>query len=256
MRRFYIDPDDLKQAPPRLAGSEARHIAATLRMKPGDQITLFDGMGHEYEATLISVSPRQVEVALSREYPSVPESPVQITIAQALLKDRKMDRLIRQFTELGIYRVIPLASERSIPAPDPKRFASRQHRWHKIIVEAMKQCRRTRFLEMSPLETLPALLTRGQAFDVRMIFWENETAPLDLALTEMQPPCTTILAVVGPEGGFTSQEIQQARASGFISASLGPRTLKAETASVATGVLLQHHFGDMGQKAVDNIRDL
>jgi 16S rRNA (uracil1498-N3)-methyltransferase len=256
MRRFYIHPDNLKKTSPVLIGSEAKHIANVLRLKVGDGIGLFDGKGNEYEAVLVSVSTQEIEVSITRRYPGATESPVQITIAQALLKDQKMDRLIRQLTELGVYRFIPYASKRSIPIPDPRRFEARKHRWNKIIVEAMKQCHRSRILEIDHLETFSGILNRNQQFDLKVLFWENETSTFDLTVFKTKSHCRTILAMMGPEGGFTLEEVQQARADGFISASLGPRTLKAETASIASGVLLQYHFGDMGQKAVDKNIDL
>lgn len=245
MRRFYIHPDHLKKTPPVLTGSEARHIANVLRLKAGDKIGLFDGKGNEYEAILNSISTQQIELSITDRYSRTSESPLQITIAQALLKDRKMDRLIRQLTELGVYRFIPYISKRSIPNPDPDRFATRMHRWRKIMLEAMKQCHRSRTLEIDPLETFSGILNQDQQFDLKVLFWENETRAFDLTMARAQSHCKTILALMGPEGGFTSNEVEQARAVGFISASLGPRILKAETATIASGVLLQYHFGDM-----------
>ncbi len=202
MRRFYIHPDHLKKTPSVLTGSEARHIANVLRLKAGDKIGLFDGKGNEYEAVLNSISTQQIELSITNRYPGTSESPLQITIAQALLKDRKMDRLIRQLTELGVYRFIPYISKRSVPNPDPDRFATRKHRWRKIMLEAMKQCHRSRTLEIDPLETFSGILKRDQPFDLKVIFWENETLTLHDVLDPLPDKCEKIFAIHSAGGRF------------------------------------------------------
>jgi len=120
MRHFFIKllaPDALMAV---ITGSDARHIKTVLRLKPGDNVSLFDGSGIEYEAKITALTTDRIEVAVIRRFPSMVESPIQIIIAQGLLKDRKMDGLVRHLTELGITKWIPFLAHRSIPKPDKK----------------------------------------------------------------------------------------------------------------------------------------
>ena len=122
MRRFFIDQRHIRDPNVCLTGSDARHIKKVLRLKPGTLIGLFDSQGHACEAEIIKVSTGRVEVAVRRRFPVDAESSLQITVAQGFLKDRKMDGLVRQLTELGISRWVPYTAERSIPRPDTERL--------------------------------------------------------------------------------------------------------------------------------------
>jgi 16S rRNA (uracil1498-N3)-methyltransferase len=247
MRYFYIERSEVEQPAPVITGPDARHIKSVLRLKPGDKIGLFDGKGFDYEARIVKLSPGSVEVSVVGRCPSKAESPVQITVAQAYLKDRKMGALVRQVTELGIYKWIPFISERSVPRPDRKRLSTRTERWRKIAKEALKQCKRGRLTEIGETVSFDEVLHLGLACDLKIAFWESESHPIKSIL----PPTSEnhlagIFLLIGPEGGFTSLEIERARTFGFVTAALGPRILRAETATLAACTLLQYLFGDMG----------
>jgi len=113
-----------------------------LRLTPGDFIMLFDGSGNEYESIIEKILHNKVSVVLKDKKSSTSESPVQLIAAQAILKDRKMDTLLRQLTELGVTKWIPFSAERSVPRPDANRIAKRIQRWEKIVRESLKQCKR------------------------------------------------------------------------------------------------------------------
>jgi len=248
MRYFFIKQSDLAGSKAIVKGSDAHHIKNVLRLKPGDKIGLFDGTGLNYETRIVNILPKSVEVSVIRSFPSATESSVDITVAQALLKDRKMDLLVRQLTELGIARWIPFIAKRSVPRPDEKRLITRIERWKKIAKEAAKQCKRCRPPKIDATVSFEEVLNLGKDSDLKIVFWEEESKPVDKELSVSNvKPAEKIFILLGPEGGFTLKEVESAKARGFITAALGPRILRAETATVAACTLLQYLFGDMGK---------
>ena len=247
MHRFFISPDNVHQKQPEITGSDAIHIKRVIRLRAGDEIELFDGTGSLYKARIISLLSSNVQVQILKTVSIDTESALEIVVAQALLKDKKMDRLVRQLTELGIIGWIPFTSERTVPMPDPKRMASRKNRWETIVRESLKQCRRGKLPRVDDLKSFQDVVSLGASFDLACLFWENETHRMRDKAMDIQKP-QRVLAVFGPEGGFGRQEIAAARGAGFITFGLGPRILRAETATIAGATLLQYQFGDMGSK--------
>lgn len=245
MRYFFVEQSAIASSTAMIKGPDARHINTVLRLKPGETIGLFDGKGFEFEARIVSISPGGVEVSIIRRFPSTAESSVQITVAQAFLKERKMDGLVRQLTELGITRWIPFFARRSVARPNKKQLLSRTKRWKKIAKEALKQCRRGRIPEICEAVSYEDVLNLGQSCDLKIAFWEGELKPVHGNLPEPDRKFKKIFAMLGPEGGFSTQEIERARDRGFVTAALGPRILRAETATIAACVLLQYIYGDM-----------
>lgn len=248
MRYFFIEQSAVGDPQLLITGSDAKHIRTVLRLKPGDKIGLFDGQGFEYRARIVTVSAGRVEVLVLQRFPATAESPVQIIIAQAFLKAKKMDRLVRQLTELGINKWIPFFAKRSVPRPSKKNLSARMERWKKIVKEALKQCKRGCVPQIGETATFEEVLNQSQSCDIKIAFWENESEPVNAPLSGSELQIEKIFVLLGPEGGFTAEEIEQARTRGFVTATLGPRILRAETASVAACVLLQYLYGDMGTK--------
>ena len=245
MRYFFIEPAALLKPTVAIDGSEVRHIKKVLRLKPGDQIRLFDGEGFEYEAIIRRFAGDRVELKINQKLPGTRESPVQIAVAQALLKEKKMDRLLRHLCELGLTHWIPFTSEHSIPQPGQKRMPGRVERWNRILKESSKQCRRARLPEIYQTLVFEEVLDYGRSCDLMIIFYENESASLNSVISRTAHP-QKILVIMGPEGGFSDHEISKARAAGCLVAGLGPRILRAETASIAAITLVQGLLGDMG----------
>ena len=247
MRYFFIEPAALLKPTVVIEGSEVRHMRSVLRLRPGDAIRLFDGEGFEYEAMIRRFVADRVELKIIQKFPGTKESPVQIAVAQALLKEKKMDRLLRHLCELGLTHWIPFTSERSIPKPGATRMPARVERWKKIIKESAKQCRRARLPEINRTLALEEVLDYGQAWDLMVVFYENEPASLNSIMSQAAPPPPRkILMIMGPEGGFSDQELTKVRTAGCLVAGLGPRILRAETATIAAITLVQSLFGDMG----------
>jgi 16S rRNA (uracil1498-N3)-methyltransferase len=247
MRRFFIEPGAVDTPPISIKGSEARHIKNVLRLIPGDTIRLFDGTGVEYDAVISDLSTGRVELSITGEVTAAAEPPIELTIAQGYLKEKKMDSLIRPLCELGMTRWMPFTSQRSVPQPDKFRLVARMQRWEKIARESLKQCRRSVLPQISTPVSYEGVLACGRSYDLKIIFWEQEDRALDhAALTGRSDPVNRILMVLGPEGGFADQEVEKARKLGFEVSGLGPRTLRAETATIAACSLMQYIFGDLG----------
>jgi len=248
MRYFFISPDEVRKENPRISGAEARHMLQVLRLAPGHRIGLVDGTGRGYTADIVGITDSGVQVVIRAEFEAPRESPLEIVVAQALLKEKKMDRLVRQLTELGIAEWRPVASARSIPRLEGGRLAARLERWGKIAMEAVKQCRRGRTPDIHPPVSLAELLAMDLSCRPKVAFWEEASRPLD-AIEPGDGTCRRILVLLGPEGGFSPEEMAAATGSGFVAVGLGPRILRAETATVAAVSLIQHRFGDMGSIA-------
>jgi len=171
-------------------------------------------------------------------------------LAQAYLKDKKMDQLARRLTELGVTRWLPFMAQRSIPSPDEKRGQARYQRWQKISQEAVKQCRRSRPMRIETPVSFAEAMEISRTCDLKLFFWEGpETQPLQRPADQPMP--AKVFVMIGPEGGFDLAEYRAAQVQGFRMVGMGPRILRAETAAVAACTLVQFLFGDMGQNVLD-----
>ena len=203
------------------------------------------------EAVIRKMSAEKVDVEIRTKVRAPLRSGAQIMVAQAFLKEKKMDGLVRQLSELGIVKWIPFIAERSVPRPEKKQLLTRMKRWEKIAKEALKQCRRGRIMEIGETVSFEEMLNLGQFCDLKVAFWEDELQPFHANLPGPNKQINSVFAIIGPEGGFTQNEIKKAKDQGFVTFCLVPRILRAETATVAACVLLQYLFGDMNQKGLD-----
>lgn len=242
VRRFYIEPDQLCKPEPRITGKDVRHIRSVLRMSPGDGIRVVDGTGGIYAAQIAAFEEDAVRVTNLRPAGSGNESPLELIVAQGILKDRKTDDLVRRLTELGITRYIPVITQRTIARPDERRMEKRLARWRAIAVEALKQCGRSMVPRIDPVMDFPEVLDLAKNADLGIFFWERAQKPL---LKDLGERPGSVMLVLGPEGGFTEEEARWAEECGLRAISLGSRILRAETAAVAACTLAQYLFGDL-----------
>jgi 16S rRNA (uracil1498-N3)-methyltransferase len=254
MRFFYVEPTQIAGSKAVLEGAEASHVKNVLRLRRGAAVGLVDGAGFEYTAVIDRIVPGRVELAVTSRQAAPGQAPVRICVAQGCLKEKKMDRVVRQLSELGVARWIPFICERVVARPPSDRASFRQERWRKIAVESLKQCRRGNLMEIAEVAHFEQVLEQGRSCAARVFFWEKASEPLTAeraAGATGTPP--SVMVLLGPEGGFTELEARAAEAAGFVSAGLGPRILRAETAAVAACTLVQYLFGDLGscQKNLD-----
>lgn len=227
-----------------IRGQDARHIFRVLRLKPGHALSLTNGQGMDYEGRIISADPDSIQVQITTQQISSTESSLHLTVCCAMLKDNKMDQVIKDLTQLGIQEWIPFFCERSVPTPDSKRLKTRVQRWETIARESIKQCKRSCLVTISEPQKLTEILDLSGEFSQKIAFWEKSSLPLSHLATT--PSNSRVMVLIGPEGGFTDQEIELAESRGFTAYSLGPRILRAETAALCAATLVQHILGDMG----------
>ena len=245
MPRFYVPEPKIEDGMMRVTGEEVNHIRRVLRLRAGDKISVFDGLSKEYHGTIADEGPSSVLIRIESTSAPQRESSLEITLAQSLLKGEKMDYVIQKATELGAREMIPFLSSRSIPLLDKSGTLKRHHRWEKIAVEASKQCGRVVLPRIAPLQDYAEMIQGASQASLRLILWEREGIRLKEALKDSAGK-NQIFFVIGPEGGFSGEEVQHARENGFVPVTMGERILRAETASLSLLSILQYEFGDIG----------
>ncbi len=245
MHYFFVKTDDLKTVrTTELAHEDLHHAHRVLRLEAGDRVGIADGRGLAREGIIALSEAHRVEVHLGDMLPSA-ESCLEITLFQALAKGEKMDLIVRQAVELGVKRIVPVITGRSIPRWSSGRESRKIERLQSIVRSAAGQCRRA-FLPpvdrpydfQSALSLLPEQKS--------LVLWEGEES---LSLTEVlkQPPFgnMAVSLFIGPEGGFNSGEIEALLKNGAEAVQLGPRIMRAETAAAAAVTLIQAAWGDL-----------
>ncbi len=246
MRRFFVYPPLEPGRRCHLDETESTHIKKVLRLQAGNTIGLFDGQGQEYTGRIEAVSGPKVTVIIVDAQPCRTESPLRLTVAQAWLKNKKMDTQIRQLTEMGVNRWVPFTADRSVPRPENNRLEKQLERWKTIARESLKQCERGVLPEIGPPTHFENILEEEKTRHHINIICADKTAPSPTSLPEAPAEDKrTVLVIIGPEGGFSPAEIARAKEKHFFPIRLGPRILKADTAAIAAVTLIQHRFGDM-----------
>jgi 16S rRNA (uracil1498-N3)-methyltransferase len=212
----------------------ARH-AMVRRVQPGDVLTLFDGGGSDWPATVLAVTRSGVRVMVGLPLPVARELPLAVTVAAVMPANERMDLLVEKATELGVARIQPLHAERSVLRLAGERAERKRVHWQAVAQAACEQCGRAVVPQVAPvasladwLQALPA--PRSAAADAR---WLLSLAPGAQRPQLLAPPVASLCTLSGPEGGFTTDEEAAARAAGFVPLDLGPRVLRAETAPLA-----------------------
>jgi 16S rRNA (uracil1498-N3)-methyltransferase len=243
--RFFVNPEQVARGQVALKGSELKHLRTVRRLRAGDEIELFDGQGKRYSARIAKEDSNQAVVEITGIYPEASSS-LNLVLGQALPKARKMDIIVQKATELGVSTLIPFSCARTVPQYDEKRGSVREKRWQKIAREAAKQCGRTTVPEIRKIVSFRELLKLYPDFGLKLTPWEEERSRGLKALLKRSHKKKKIFMVVGPEGGFTAEEISQAKRSGFIPVSLGKRILRTETVALTLLSIIQFELGDLG----------
>ncbi|MDR2006790.1 MAG: 16S rRNA (uracil(1498)-N(3))-methyltransferase [Acidaminococcales bacterium] len=245
MRKFFIKGN--LSAAPLLSADDSHHVKNVLRLKPGDVLCVADELGQTAAAEIKSLEGGQVSLNLTRLTPQRREPALRVVLGQGLGKGDKMDFVCQKAVELGAAAIAPLALERSVARYDAARARLKQERWQKVVLAAGKQCRRDILPCVYAPMTLPEALSCFP-FDLGIIAYEGETERgLREILRGAEARPSSVLLLVGPEGGFSAAEIKAAEAAGVQRASLGPRVLRTETAAVAALAVIMYEFGDLGE---------
>jgi 16S rRNA (uracil1498-N3)-methyltransferase len=225
---------------------ETKHLRNVLRLETGDEAYVFDGAGREFRGEVDSIKRDQTKLRITEEViPTAAESRLNLTMAVALLKGEKFDLVIQKLTELGVSSLVPILTMRADVRVRNADDAERKLiRWRRIVMEATKQCGRARLMTVEPPISFDDFITRARVEgELRLMFAERDGASLTAAVGPAMPE--QVAAVVGPEGGWTDDEIDQARDADWQIITMRGRIMRAETAAITLAALLQHRFGDL-----------
>ncbi|OOW05286.1 16S rRNA (uracil(1498)-N(3))-methyltransferase [Pseudomonas sp. MF6396] len=236
LSRFFIDAP-LSLGEHDLPEAQAHYIGRVLRMAPGDAVQLFDGSGQEYLGELLEVGKKSVRVTLAQAPPGQAESPLHVHLGQGLSRGERMDWAIQKATELGASVITPIVSERCEVRLKDERADKRLAHWRQVAISACEQCGRSTVPTIhSPVLLADWLKARDEALKLVL-------HPVAEPLTSHARPAS-LAFLIGPEGGLSEVEVEQAKAAGFHAARLGPRVLRTETAPVVALAVAQQLWGD------------
>jgi len=248
MRRLFLPEADLCAETVEIEGTDYHHLVHVLRVGPGDPLIVLDNTGRACHAEVLSIVKRSVTVRLSGPADTAPEAPVSLTIAQALGKGDKFEQVIQHATEIGASAFIPLATERAVVRLVSRSAEEKRSRWFLIAKGAAEQAGRARIPSVEPVTTFAALLARFADY-APVLLLHPEGERLEEVFGNAPIP-ERLLLLVGPEGGFTPQEVESARAAGARIVSLGPYTLRTETAALVAASQVLYHVGLRGDRVM------
>jgi 16S rRNA (uracil1498-N3)-methyltransferase len=236
--RFYLDAPLRAGGVCTLSEDAAHHAIHVLRLREGDEITLFNGRGGEFAARIASIQRLRIAVDLLQHRAVEREARLRVTLVQGMSAGEKMDSTLRKTVELGVAEVQPVLAARSVARPKGERAENRRAHWQKVVIAACEQCGRNRIPEVHPLTTV--LEYRANAETTKILL--SPSAQLTFSKAPLKGDHFILAA--GPEAGFTAEEEAALAAGGFVPASLGPRVLRTETAAVAALAALNALRGD------------
>lgn len=244
MYQFFVEPSQIQGSRVIITGKDVNHIKNVLRMKPGEELSVSNGMdGKEYRCGIEEYTEEKVICSLRFIKEDGVELPSRIYLFQGLPKADKMELIIQKAVELGVYEVIPVACGRSVVKVDEKKAKSKLARWQGIAEAAAKQSKRAIIPEIRPVMSMKEAIAYGKDIDVKLIPYElaenmNKTKEIINGIESGQ----SIAVFIGPEGGFEEKEIADAMEQGVIPITLGKRILRTETAGFTVLSWLMYHL--------------
>ncbi len=245
MHHFFIPPQEIRENRVVLRGATAHQIRAVLRMRPGDEIMLFDNTGWAYRAELGAVEREVVHARVLDKLQWKTEPQARVTLYQGLLKGSKFEWVLQKGTELGIAEFVPVLASRSMAGSADDVGDAKLERWQRIIVEAAEQSGRAVLPSLARPMPFKQACQAAHQQGLALIPWEEERS-LRLHQALQDHPSNHISLMIGPEGGFAQEEVATARQAGVIPVTLGPRILRAETAGLAAATAVLYEMGDFG----------
>jgi 16S rRNA (uracil1498-N3)-methyltransferase len=247
MPRLFVEPTKLAEEVVVLADEDHRYLTRVLRLDIGAEVTLFDGKSVEATARIMRIGPRALELKIEERRPVAGIDRPHVTIIQGLAKGDKLDFIVQKATELGAARIIPVTTARAVARLDAGaiRTMSRRARWQKIAREASRQSGRLDVPEVEGVAALSTAVAASPKDALKLMLWEGARQTSLRSQLPAEPPQQIVIAI-GPEGGFTVEEVEAARHAGFIAVGLGPRILRTETAALVVLSILGYALGDLG----------
>ncbi|HPZ53798.1 MAG TPA: 16S rRNA (uracil(1498)-N(3))-methyltransferase [Bacillota bacterium] len=245
LRRFFVTPEAIAGNTFTITGADAKHIASVLRMGRGDQIELVVGDGRSCTATIVSASPFQItgEIVSTSICSNEPE--VLISLIQCLPKGDKMDLVVQKCVEIGVTSIVPAISDRTVVRLQTERAQKKAARWRRIAEEACKQCGRSSLPTISDVISFEDAVRSAPPDSLKLIPYELESERSLKQQLEKSDP-TSVVVCIGPEGGFSQDEVSFAESHGFIPVTLGNRILRTETAGLVVAACILYHMDELG----------
>ena len=236
--RFYVDAPLRAGGVCALSEDAAHHAIHVLRLREGEDVTLFNGRGGEFAARVASIQRLRLSIDLLQHRAVERESPLRLTLVQGMSAGEKMDSTVRKAVELGVADVQPVLAARSVARPKGDRAENRRAHWQKVVIAACEQCGRNRIPEVHPLMAVSEYQATGPGMRILL-------SPLaEMPFSKLPLKGSEFVLAAGPEAGFTAEEEARLVDAGFVPASLGPRVLRTETAAVAALAALAALRGD------------
>lgn len=244
MPKFFVENCNFDKGSVVIEGADALHISKALRMKSGDLITICDCRGYDYSCRISDLNPASVTLEITERRPVESEPFIKVTLFQGLPKGEKMDIIVQKSVELGVYRVVPVLMARSVSRPDAKSAMRKTARWKKIAAEAAKQSGRGILPEVCPPVDFKSAAGMMRGYDRSILFYEHNGGSIAHALKDCGD-VKTFGIMVGPEGGFDDEEVEFARTNGILTAGMGPRILRTETAPLCALSAIMYATGNL-----------
>ena len=244
MPTFFVASEAIVPPTVRITGPLLQHLRASLRLQPGELLTVTDEHGRRYRAEIAEVSIGTLIGRILDTTSAPPKTSPSIVLAQSLLKGEKMDWVIQKATELGVARIAPVLASHSVVRPRADRIEHQLARWQRIALEAAQQSERWSVPVIDEPATVPHLLSTSKTAAVKILLAERSDGA---SLTNL--PLHNdgdVWLLIGPEGGWEEAEFRHMREQGFVGVTLGPRILRAETAAIAALTILQSRLGELG----------
>ncbi len=262
LTRVFVEGELQSGSVVQLPRETGAHLARVLRARSGDAVVLFNGDGREFTGAIEKVHGSRVSASIGAARSIDRESPLRLTLVQCVPRGDRMDFIVQKATELGIASIVPVLSQRSVVRLDDGQAASKQAHWRAVALSACEQCGRNRLPGVeTPLPLLSYLgalprATAGEALRLVMEPGIARGSGLDLRAVDAASaaPAPRAQIAIGPEGGFTAEELDAFDLSAFRRVALGPRVLRTETAAIAAIAVLQARFGDMSAFSDDSSR--
>ena len=246
MSTFFVNPDAITPSTIRITGDLLHHLRDSLRLRPGDSLVLNDGCGTRYRVEVTHLTSQAIDSRIIDRQTEPTHKTSPIVLGQSLIKGDKMDWVIQKATELGVDRVVPIHAIHSVVKLRTDRADHQLARWQRIALEAAQQSECWSVPHIDDPATFSQLVTGRDTFSSKIILAERskgtslQTIPLPIGLHD------TMLLLIGPEGGWSLEELSLARDQGYTAVTLGTRILRAETAAIAAISILQARIGELG----------